>query len=72
MQSRVMSLVEVCTTTLVSGGSAALANYYVLPLFWDLHPTGKGSFEMAVFFAVLGVVTKYPIRRLFNAVKESA
>lgn len=66
MQSKRMSVVEVCTTTLVSGGSAALANYLVLPLIWDLHPTGKGSFEMAVFFAALGVATKYPIRRMFN------
>ena len=67
MQSRFMSLVEVCTTTIVSGGSAALANYFVLPLIWGLHPNAKGSFEMAVFFAALGVVTKYPIRRMFNA-----
>ena len=70
MQSKWMSIVEVCTTTLVSGGSAAFANYFILPLIWNLHPSGKGSFEMAVFFALLGVVTKYPIRRLFNAARS--
>lgn len=69
MQSRRMSLIEVCTTTLVSGGSAALANYFVLPLVWGLQPSAKGSLEMAVFFALLGVCTKYPIRRMFNAFK---
>ena len=69
MQSRRMSLVEVCTTTLVSGGSAALANYFVLPLFWDLQPSPGASLEMAVFFGALGVATKYPIRRLFNAIR---
>ena len=70
MQSRKVSLVEVCTTTLVSGGSAALANYYVLPWLWDLQPSASGSLEMAVFFAALGVCTKYPIRRFFNAREE--
>ena len=63
-----MSLVEVTTTTLVSGGSAALANYFVLPFVWDLQPSPGASLEMAIFFGVLGVMTKYPVRRWFNGI----
>jgi hypothetical protein len=61
-----MSAVEVCTTTTVSGILAALANYYLLPTVWTLPPTPVGSVTMAVFFAMLGMATKYPIRRVFN------
>lgn len=67
MQSRLMSLVEVCTLTLAPGIAAGLSNYFVLPLIWDLHPSVSGSLSMAVYFAVLSIAIKYPIRRFFNA-----
>lgn len=66
MQSKWMSWVEVCTSTGISGTLAALANYYLLPAVWTLPPTPFGSVTMAVFFAALGMATKYPIRRAFN------
>ena len=69
MQSKFMSLVESVAQTLATGISAALANYYVLPLIWDLHPTMQGSVQMAVFFGGLSIVVKYPIRRGFNAIR---
>jgi len=70
MQSRFMSFVESIAQTLATGISAAAANYYVLPMLWDLHPSFAGSLQMSVFFGVLSIVVKYPLRRGFNAIRR--
>lgn len=69
MQSKRMSLVESVTTTLAGGLAAFLANYFVLPLWWGLHPTAEGSLQMALFFGCMSVVIKYIFRRFFNAIR---
>jgi hypothetical protein len=45
---------------------AAIANYYVLPWWWGLAPSKGDSAEMALFFGVLSMFMKMPVRRLFN------
>ena len=69
MQSKWMSFIESWTYTLVGGLLSTIANYFVLPLFWDLHPSVFGSVTMAVFFALLSFAKNYPIRRIFNALR---
>lgn len=69
MQSRKMSLIEVCASTLATGVTAGLANYYILPRFWHLHTSVSDSAQMAVFFAALSIAVKYLVRRFFNAIR---
>ena len=67
MQSKFMSWLECGVSTLITGSAAAIANYYLLPVFWTLPPTPWGSVTMAVFFGGLSWALKYPIRRFFDA-----
>lgn len=70
MQSRRMSLLEVCVSTGSTGLTAGLANYYILPLLWHLHTSASDSAQMAVFFAALSIAVKYLVRRFFNKLRS--
>lgn len=65
-QSKLMSWVECIVKTFVTGLGAVLANYFLLPVFWNLPPTLWDSVTMAIWFAGQSIILSYPIRRFFN------
>jgi hypothetical protein len=65
-QSRVMSLVEVMTSSLIG---LVFANRMLLPIFFGLHPSLTASFWMTVMFMVLSIVRGYLVRQFFAAMR---
>lgn len=65
-QKKLHSLIEVVTNAVTSIMLAFLMNYYLLPIF-GLAPTAKQALTITVFFATLGMIRGYVIRRIFNA-----
>ncbi|BAR62003.1 hypothetical protein NK6_8859 [Bradyrhizobium diazoefficiens] len=65
-QSRVMSLVEVVTSSLIGFVVSIFANWAVLPLF-GMHPSLHQSFWITTIFMVISIVRGYLVRRFFAA-----
>lgn len=63
-QSRVMSLVEVMTSTLIGFGVSIWANYAVLPLFGFKVRLAE-SVAITLIFTVISIVRSYLVRRFF-------
>jgi hypothetical protein len=63
-QSRVMSLVEVATSSLIGFAVSIWANYAVLPLF-GLRVKLAESFAITLIFMVISIVRSYLVRRFF-------
>jgi hypothetical protein len=64
-QSRVMSLVEVVTGSVIAFAVSIWANYAVLPLFGFYVNIGQ-SFAITVIFTVISIVRSYVVRRFFE------
>lgn len=65
MQSRVGSLVEATTSTLVGFLVAVLTQVVVFPIY-GLEVGLGGNLQIALIFTVVSVLRGYCIRRLFN------
>ena len=65
-QTRVMSLVEVATSSLIGFVVSIWANYAVLPLF-GFRVKLSESFAITLVFMVISIVRSYLIRRFFAA-----
>lgn len=65
-QSRVMSLVEVATSSLIGFGVSIWANYAVLPLFGFKVKLAE-SFAITLIFMVISIIRSYLVRRFFAA-----
>jgi hypothetical protein len=63
-QSRVMSLVEVVTSTLIGFGVSVWANYAVLPLFGFKVKLAE-SLAITLVFTVISIIRSYLVRRFF-------
>ncbi|MHC2552305.1 DUF7220 family protein [Bradyrhizobium elkanii] len=63
-QSRVMSLVEVATSSLIGFGVSIWANYAVLPLF-GFKVKFAESFAITLIFMVISIIRSYLVRRFF-------
>ena len=64
MQSRVMSLVEVATSSLIGFVVSIWANYAVLPLF-GFRVKLSESFAITLIFMVISIIRSYLVRRFF-------
>jgi hypothetical protein len=64
-QSRVMSLVEVATSSLIGFVVSIFSNWAVLPLF-GMHPSFHQSFWITLIFMVISIVRGYLVRRFFS------
>lgn len=64
MQSRVMSLVEVATSSLIGFVVSIFANWAILPLF-GMYPSFHASFWITLIFMVISVIRSYLVRRFF-------
>ena len=63
-QSRVMSLVEVMTSSLIGFVVSIFANWAVLPLF-GMHPSFSQSMRITLIFMVISIIRAYLVRRFF-------
>ncbi|MGX1427005.1 DUF7220 family protein [Bradyrhizobium elkanii] len=63
-QSRLMSLVEVATSSLIGFVVSIFANWAVLPLF-GMHPSFHQSFWITLIFMVISIIRSYLVRRFF-------
>jgi hypothetical protein len=63
-QSRVMSLVEVMTSSLIGFVVSIFANWSVLPMF-GFSVSMHQSFVITVIFMVISIVRTYLVRRFF-------
>jgi hypothetical protein len=63
-QSRVMSLVEVVTGSVIAFVVAIWANYAVLPLFGFEVKVGQ-SIAITAIFTIISIVRSYVVRRFF-------
>ncbi|MGC0389158.1 DUF7220 family protein [Bradyrhizobium sp. USDA 241] len=63
-QSRVMSLVEVVTSSLIGFVVSIWANYAVLPLFGFKVKLAE-SFAITLIFMVISIIRSYLVRRFF-------
>jgi hypothetical protein len=63
-QSRVMSLVEVATSSLIGFVVSIWANYAVLPLFGYRVKLAE-SFAITLIFMVISIIRSYLVRRFF-------
>lgn len=64
-QSRVMSLVEVVTGSVIAFAVAIWANYAVMPLF-GFQVNVKQSVAMTALFTIISIIRSYLVRRLFE------
>ncbi|ARQ95316.1 hypothetical protein [Bradyrhizobium phage BDU-MI-1] len=63
-QSRVMSLVEVATSSLIGFVVAVFINWALLPMF-GMHPSFSQSFWFTLIFTAISIVRAYLVRRFF-------
>ncbi|MEY9138476.1 hypothetical protein ABIE79_010004 [Bradyrhizobium diazoefficiens] len=63
-QSRVMSLVEVVTGSVIAFAVSIWANYAVLPLF-GLPVKFSQSMSITIIFTAISIVRSYLVRRVF-------
>jgi hypothetical protein len=64
-QSRIMSLVEVITGSMIAFVVSIWANWAVLPLF-GFHVRIEQSFAITLIFTVISIVRSYLVRRFFE------
>lgn len=64
MQTRVMSLVEVATSSLIGFVVAVFINWALLPMF-GMHPSFSQSFWFTLIFTAISIVRSYLVRRFF-------
>jgi hypothetical protein len=65
-QSRGMSAVETCTSTIIGLSVAYTTQLVVFPLY-DIHVTHATHAGITLIFTVVSLVRGYLVRRLFNA-----
>lgn len=63
-QTRIMSLVEVTTGSLIGFVVAVLANYFILPLF-GFQVKLSESFAITLMFMGISIIRGYLVRRFF-------
>jgi hypothetical protein len=63
-QSRVMSLVEVITASVIAFFVSIWTNYAVMPLF-GFHVSVNESIAMTAIFTVISIARSYIVRRFF-------
>lgn len=68
MQSRVESLLEAATSTLVGFLVAVLTQVVVFPIY-GLEVGLGGNLQIATIFTVVSVLRGYFVRRAFNRIK---
>jgi ABC-type sugar transport system permease subunit len=68
-QSRVMSLVEVATSSLIGFVVSIFTNWAVLPIF-GMYPSFHQSFWITLVFMVISIIRSYLVRRFFAAYVE--
>lgn len=69
MQSKLMSMVETCTSTMVGFAVALLTQVLVFPLF-DLHPSLGENIAITWIFTGVSLLRGYAIRRLFARIRK--
>jgi hypothetical protein len=65
-QTRRMSILEVCTATVLKFMWAMLIWQYVVAPLFDYNVTIMSNFQITMIFTVNGMAISYVIRRLFN------
>lgn len=65
-QSRIDSLMEALTNTVIGLIVSTIANHIVLPLTLGVSPTLGQNVAIGLAFTVISVVRSYSLRRVFN------
>jgi len=64
-QSRLQSMVEVCTNTAIGYSVALMSQLVIFPLY-DIHVPMTTNLGIGAWFTVVSIVRSYIVRRYFN------
>lgn len=65
-QTRWMSILEAKVNLIIAFGISWAMNFYLLPVWFNLHPNASQSFWMVAIFTLTSFVRQYFVRRMFN------
>lgn len=66
MQTRIMSLIEAATNTVIGFVVNFTANLLILPIIFGIRVTIAENMVLGLIFTVISVVRGYLLRRFFN------
>jgi len=68
MQTRTMSLLEVCASTAVGYVVAVLSQVAIFPMF-GIHIPFSSNLLIGLYFTIISIARGYIVRRWFNGLK---
>lgn len=66
MQTKMMSLVEATSNTVIGFFINFTANWFILPLVFNIKITIQENLLLGILFTIISVIRGYVLRRFFN------